>query len=307
MRDRYGAIIGARARATVTSASGMWTMREHAYEVAAAAWPPYDAIVSTNPSAYWDFSDQSSLRTSSAVPPTTSGVQVTPQDKTANSYHLSQWNNIPTWFTAMQNGRAGGSFGGNTQIFRGTGPSIFTSLHRAQSTIVFVLWPGSQGTTTPPETNQTLISTSGQTTPSLGGTGFQLNYLNASFSGPASAISYLSATGSGTAAALVTTPSNSVPKTRFSIITVVTDIANAVANERVKIYIDGGGTTYAGNTATANAYQFQPGNFFMGSGGSSSFRVGQVVFWESMLPAATLNSIHSSLGDFWGIPVTSFV
>jgi hypothetical protein len=284
----------------------MWTMREHAYEVASASWPPYDAIISTNPSAYWDFTDATSLRTSGAVPPTSSGVTVTPQDKTANAYHLSQWNVLPTWFTGMQNGRSGGSFGGSTQIFRSTGPSIFTSLHRAQTTIIFVFWPGAQGTTVTPETNQTVLSTSGQTAPSLSGTGFQINYLNASFSGPASAISYLSATGSGTAAALATTPSNSVPKTRFSIITVVTDIANAVANERVKIYIDGGGTTYAGNTATASAYQFGPSNFFMGSGGSSSFRMGQCVFWESILPATTLNAIHSSLGDFWGIPVTSF-
>lgn len=309
MRDRYGSIIGARSRVTLASASGMWTMREHAYEVASSAWPPYDPIISTNPAAYWDFSDPVSLRISGgATAPTSanSGSQVSPQDKSVNGLHLSQWNQFPTWFTGMQNGRSGGSFGFGAQIVRNAaGASIFTSLHRAQTTIVFVFWPGSQGVTTPAESNQTVMSTTGTTTPSANGTGIQINYLNAPFTGPSSAISFL-ASNNGTAVAAATTTSLSVPRTRFSIITIVTDIANATANERVKIYVDGGGTTYAGNVATGAANQFSPIYFFLGSGSPSSFRVGQIAFWETMLSASNLNAIHSALGDFWGIPVTSF-
>lgn len=308
MRDRYGAIIGARARATPTSASGVWTLREHAYETGAASWPTYDAIVTTNPSVYWDFSDPTSLRISGgATAPTAanSGSNVSPLDKTANARHLIQWNQFPQWYTGMQNGRSGGSFYSGTQLYRNPGDSIFTSLHRAQTTTVFVFWPGAQGTTTPAESNQTVMSTNGNTVPAATGTGMQINYLNASFTGPGSAVSFL-ATNNGTVVASTTTTSLSVPRTRFSIITIVTDIANPTASERVKIYIDGGGTTYASNTSTAAANSFSGSNFFMGSGNSSAFRIGQCALWESILPASTLNAIHSSLGDFWGIPVTSF-
>lgn len=309
MRDRYGSTIGVRARASAASASasGMWSLREHMQDSGSGSWPIYDPVAATLPIMYYDFSDPTSLRINGGtVAPTSANnnSNVTPQDKSPNALHLQNYNGLPQWSLSLQNGRSGGIWNVNTGLYRNAVPQLVNH-HRGQSTTVFVFWPGTTGTS-PADGNQTIFSTTSVQVPSYGNFGFQINYINSPATGASSTISYISA-NNGTAAAVFAAPSNSVTKTRFNIITVVTDVGNALANERVKIYVDGGASAYSGNLATAQAYQFASGSYFIAGGGTtSSMRMGQALFYDSILPASTLNAIHAYLGEYWAIPVTSF-
>jgi hypothetical protein len=307
MRDRYGSTIGVRARASTAFASGVWSLREHMQDSGSGSWPIYDPVAATVPIIYYDFSDPTSLRINGGtVAPTSANnnSSVTPQDKSLNALHLITYNGLPQWSLGLQNGRSGGVWNVNSGLYRGSVPQL-ANHHRGQSTTVFVFWPGATGTN-PADGNQTIFSTTGLQVPSYSSYGFQINYINSPAFGLSSTISYISA-NNGTAAAVFAAPNNVVTKNRFSIITVVTDVGNAIANERVKIYVDGGASSYSGNLSTAAPYSFASGSLFLvGSGSTTSMRMGQALFYDSILPASTLNTIHACLGEYWAIPVTSF-
>lgn len=299
MRDRVGGFIGSARQPTTSSASGLWTLRDHANFRSLATWPSFQAPPSVSGLQLWyDFSDLANLRNTSNVQPTATGQQLnTFIDKSGQSRDMSVQSTYVTITYPDQNtlpalnGTGGYLFNNST---------VFPFVHNAQSTIFFAMRPG---TTANPDTSYFLFGTNNSTTQSVANTGFQFFWADALGQGRDNAIGFASARNDASMpAALNYTSNGSVVANQWSIVAHAGDMASATASERSKFYINGG-TAQANNTYTSAAIAGNSSSGLIFGNNSFAGRFGELLIYNRILTDTERSTITTYLASKWGIAI----
>lgn len=299
MRDRVGGLIGSARQPSTSSASGLWTLRDHANFKSLATWPSFQAPLSVSGLQLWyDFSDLANLRNQSSIVPTASGQNLnTFIDKSGQSRDMSVQTAYVTITYPDQNtlpalnGTGGYLFNNST---------VFPFVHNAQSTIFFAMRPGVAAN---PDTNYFLFGTNNGTTQSVANIGFQFFWADALGQGRDNAIGFVSARNdSTTPAALNYTANGSVVANQWSVIAHVGDMANATASERSKFYINGG-SVQANNSFTASAAAGNSSSGLIFGNSTFAGRFGELIVYNRILTDQERSTVTTYLASKWGISI----
>lgn len=299
MRDRVGGFIGSARQPTTSSASGLWTLRDHANFRSLAVWPAFQAPLAVSGLQLWyDFSDLANLRNTSGVPPTATGQPLsTVLDKSGNSRDLVQYSTLPTITYPDQNGLP--ALNGTGWMYRND-YSTMSFVHNAASTVFFAFRPG---TVSNPNTSYYLFGTNSQTTQEPAGIGFQFVWADSLGQGRDNAVGFISARNdAGSPAAVNYSANGSVVANQWSVVAHTGDMANATAAERSKLYINGG-AAIANNVFTGAASAGGSASPFFFGNNSFAGRFGELLIYNRILTDTERSTITTYLASKWGIAI----